>query len=100
MIRLLDFINAVISLYWYVVFASVIMSWLIGFNVVNAYNPTVRAIWNALLAVTEPLLRPIRRVIGRIIPDLRGIDISPIFLLLGIFFVQHVVIGNLREALQ
>lgn len=100
MVRLLDFIDYLISLYWYVVLASVIMSWLIGFNVVNAYNPTVRTIWNALLSVTEPLLRPIRRVLGRILPDLRGIDISPIFLLLILLFIQAVVIGNVRDALR
>lgn len=97
MIRLLDFIQHLINLYWYVVLASVIMSWLIGFNVVNAYNPTVRTIWNALLALTEPLLRPIRRFIGRILPDLRGLDISPIFLLLGLTLVEHVIIGNLKD---
>ncbi|HEX4893552.1 MAG TPA: YggT family protein [Hyphomicrobiaceae bacterium] len=97
MIRLLDFVQLLINLYWYVVLASVIMSWLIGFNVVNAYNPTVRTIWNALLALTEPLLRPIRRFIGRILPDLRGLDISPIFLLLGLTLLEHVVIGNLKD---
>lgn len=100
MVRLLDFIDYLISFYWYIVLASVIMSWLIGFNVVNAYNPTVRTIWNGLLAVTEPFLRPIRRVIGRILPDLRGIDISPIFLLLILLFIQTVVIGNIRDAIR
>jgi YggT family protein len=97
MIRLLEFVQHVLNLYWYIVLASVIMSWLIGFNVINAYNPTVRTIWNALLALTEPLLKPIRRAIGRILPDLRGIDISPIFLLLGLALVDHVIIGNLKD---
>lgn len=100
MIRLLDFIQIVLNLYWYVIFASVIMSWLIGFNVVNAYNPTVRAIWNALQALTEPLLRPIRRVLDRILPNLRGVDISPIILLLALTLVDHVIIGNLKDALR
>lgn len=100
MVRLIDFIDVLFSLYTWVVLASVIMSWLIGFNVVNAYNPTVRAFWNALLAVTEPLLRPIRRVLGRILPDLRGLDISPIFLLLAILFIRTVILGNLRDMLR
>jgi YggT family protein len=100
MIELLGFINYVITLYTYVVIAGVIMSWLIGFNVINLYNPVVRTIFDALNAVTEPLLRPIRRVINRILPDLRGIDISPIFLLLGCFFVQSVVIPNIAKLFQ
>lgn len=97
MARLLDFIGYLIHLYTYVVIASVVMSWLIGFNVINLYNPMVRTIWDALGAVTEPFLRPIRGIVNRILPGLRGIDVSPIFLLLGCFFLQSVVIGNLRD---
>jgi YggT family protein len=97
MIELLQFISYLITLYTYVVIASVVMSWLIGFNVINAYNPTVRTIWNALNVMTEPLLRPIRRFIQRILPDLRGIDISPIFLLIGCYFVQAVVLPNIAK---
>lgn len=100
MIRLLEFIQYLLSLYWWVILASVIMSWLISFNVVNAHNPTVRTIWNALLALTEPLLRPIRNVLNRVLPKLGGIDISPIFLLLGLTLVDHVIIGNLKDLLR
>lgn len=100
MVRLLDFISLLISLYIYVVWASVIMSWLIAFNVINSYNPTVRTIWNALLAVTEPLLKPIRGFINRLFPNLRGIDLSPLFLLLGLYFLDHVVLGNLKDVLR
>ena len=99
-IRVLEFIQYVIGLYWYVVVASVVMSWLIGFNVVNAYNPTARTIWNALQALTEPLLQPIRRVINRFLPNLRGIDISPIFLLLALYFIDYVIFGGLKGALR
>lgn len=99
-IRVLEFIQYVIGLYWYVILASVVMSWLIGFNVVNAYNPTVRAIWNALQALTEPLLQPIRRLISRILPNLRGVDISPIFLLLGLMFLNNVVIDTLKDLVR
>lgn len=88
MVPLLQFIEYLIQLYVYVVIASVIMSWLLAFNVINAYNPFVRSLWNALRAVTEPLLAPIRRML----PDLGGIDISPIVLLLICFFLQSVVI--------
>jgi len=97
MLELLSFISYLITLYTYIVIAGVIMSWLISFNVINLYNPVVRTIWDAIGAVTEPLLRPIRGLIQRILPDLRGIDISPIFLLLGCMFAQSVIIPNIAK---
>jgi YggT family protein len=97
MLELLSFISYLITLYTYIVIAGVIMSWLISFNVINLYNPVVRTIWDAINAVTEPLLRPIRRFTQRVLPDLKGIDISPIFLLLGCMFVQSVIIPNIAK---
>jgi YggT family protein len=91
--ELLGFISYLITLYTYVVIAGVIMSWLMAFNVVNPYNPFVRSIWQALNAVTEPLLRPIRRMM----PDLGGIDVSPVILLLGCYFVQVVILPNIAK---
>jgi len=93
MIELLGFLSYVITLYIYVIIASVIMSWLMAFGVVNPQNPTARAIWQGLSAVTEPLLRPIRNLM----PDLGAIDISPIVLLLGCVFLQSVIIPNIAK---
>ena len=87
LVYLLTFISYLIQLYVYVVIAGVILSWLMAFGVVNPYNPTVRAVWQAINAVTEPLLRPIRNAL----PNLGAIDISPIILLLGCFFVQGLI---------
>ncbi|MFM1816503.1 MAG: hypothetical protein RLZ98_3198 [Pseudomonadota bacterium] len=95
MLELLGFISYLITLYTYVVIAAVVMSWLINFNVINAYNPFVRTLWQALVAVTEPLLRPIRRMM----PDLGGVDISPIVLLLLCLFIQSVIIPNIAKVL-
>jgi YggT family protein len=95
MARLLDFISLLITLYVYIIIAGAVMSWLIAFNVVNPYNQFVRSVWQGLNALTEPLLRPIRRFM----PDLGGIDVSPVVLILACWFVQLVVIGNLREML-
>jgi len=95
MARLLDFISFLITLYVYIIIAGAVMSWLIAFNVVNPYNQFVRAVWQGLNAMTEPLLRPIRRLM----PDLGGIDVSPVVLILACWFVQIVVIGNLRDML-
>jgi YggT family protein len=93
MLELLNFISYLITLYTYVIIASVILSWLLAFNVINGYNPFVRSLWNGLRAVTEPLLMPIRRML----PDLGGIDISPVVLLLACFFIQSVVLPNIAK---
>jgi YggT family protein len=93
MLELLNFISYLIALYTYVIIASVILSWLLAFNVINGYNPFVRSLWNGLRAVTEPLLMPIRRML----PDLGGIDISPVILLLACFFIQSVVLPNIAK---
>jgi YggT family protein len=79
--------DEIIFLYMVIIFAMIIMSWLIGFNVVNGSNYYVRQVSYALHRLTEPLLGPIRRLM----PDLGGIDISPIFLVLGIIFFQKAV---------
>ena len=78
----------VIDLYFWVILATVIMSWLVAFGIINGSNPYVRQIGYALRRLTEPLLGPIRRVL----PDLGGLDISPIVLLLGLQFLKYVVV--------
>ncbi|MDX2307990.1 MAG: YggT family protein [Hyphomicrobium sp.] len=90
----LGFISYLLTLYTYVIFAVVILSFLLAFNVVNPRNNFVQSLWNALTAVTEPLLAPIRRVL----PDLGAIDISPLVLLLIIQFIQIVVFPNILKA--
>jgi len=72
--------NAVTQLYIFVIFINVILSWLIAFNVLNRHNQFVNAVWGACVAITEPLLRPIRSVL----PNMGGLDISPIVLLIAI----------------
>ena len=84
---LLDVILLVLQLYTWLIIAAAILSWLVAFNVVNARNDVVRAVWDFLYRVTEPALRPIRRIL----PNLGGIDVSPIILLLGIFFLQRII---------
>ena len=105
MIPLLNFVDLILEtlfrLYFYVVFASVIYGWLIAFNVVNPYNGVVRTIGTGLTRLTEPVLRPIRRTL----PDLGGIDLSPIVLLLLMFFIERflrdvVIRGFLVPALS
>ena len=90
MISLLNFIAMVITLYMWVVIISAILSWLFAFNVINRHNQVVYMIADSLLRLTEPALRPIRRRM----PDLGGLDISPVILILGLIFLRDVVIGD------
>ncbi len=76
-----------IDLYMWVVIVSVILSWLITFKIVNTSNRFVYAVVDFLYRITEPALRPIRRLL----PNLGGIDIAPVILILGIYFLQRVL---------
>jgi YggT family protein len=88
MIPLLGFIAMIITLYIWVVIISAILSWLVVFDIVNRRNRVVYLIGDSFHRLTEPALRPIRRVM----PDLGGIDISPVVLILGLIFLRDVVI--------
>ena len=83
----LDVIMIALNLYIWVLIASAVLSWLIAFNVVNTRNQFVSTIWDVLYRVTEPVLRRIRERL----PNLGGLDISPIILLLIIYFIQSVI---------
>ena len=84
---LLDVILLVLNLYIYVVIAAAILSWLVAFNVVNPRNQFVAMVGDFLYRITEPVLRPIRNAL----PNLGGIDISPIILILIIMFIERVI---------
>jgi YggT family protein len=88
MVPLIGFIVLVIDLYIWVVIIGAILSWLIAFNVVNTQNRFVYSVADMLYRVTEPALRPIRRVL----PNLGGIDISPVILILILLFIRDVVL--------
>lgn len=81
-------IDTVLSLYTYVIIAMIVMSWLLTFGIVNINNQFVRQVQEVIFRLTEPVLGPIRRVL----PDLGGIDLSPIVVLLGIFFVRNLLV--------
>ncbi len=78
-------LDAVLALYQWVLIVWVVMSWLVAFNVVNTYQPLVRTVMHALDALTRPLLAPIRRIV----PHLGGLDVSPLILLLLIYFLRN-----------
>jgi YggT family protein len=80
-------VHTLIWTYIYVLIAAAVMSWLIAFNVVNSHNPTVRTVVDFLYRVTEPVLQPIRRIL----PNLGGIDISPVILIIGLMFIDQLI---------
>ncbi len=77
-------ILALLDIYWWILIISAVMSWLIAFNVINTYSRPVALVGDFLYRATEPVLRPIRQFL----PNLGGLDISPIIVLLIIWFVQ------------
>ena len=81
-IALLEYL---LDLYWWVVVIAVIVSWLIAFNVINLHNNFVRQMVRMLDALTEPVFRQIRRVV----PPVGGLDLSPIIVLIAIWFIQY-----------
>lgn len=87
---ILQLILTVIEIYTWIVIASAIFSWLYAFNVVNPRNQFIAMIGNTLYKLTEPVLRPIRNVL----PDMGGLDLSPLVLLLGLFFIRVLIVNN------
>jgi YggT family protein len=84
-------VAAVIELYIWIIVINAVLSWLIAFNVVNTSNRLVYMIGDFTYRITEPALRPIRRII----PNLGGIDISPVVLILLLILVKDIILGFL-----
>jgi YggT family protein len=87
MYAFLSLVSTVISIYVWLLIAQAVLSWLVAFGIVNRYNRVVATIGDFLWRITEPLLRPIRRVL----PDLGGIDISPVILILLLWFLRNLM---------
>lgn len=86
-IPLLSIINYIIGIYVWIVIAHVIMSWLINFNIINANNNFIIMFLQFLYRITEPALSRIRRIL----PFFEGIDLSPVVLIIFLWFVQEVI---------
>lgn len=87
MISVLNLLDLLIQLYIYILIATVVMSWLIAFNIINRHNNFVRQVSYALYRLTEPVLGPIRRFL----PDLGGLDISPIIVFVILYFLRSLL---------
>jgi YggT family protein len=84
---LLATLSLILTLVWWVFLITIIMSWLISFNVINTRNQFVASVWRVLNQITEPILKPIRRII----PPVGGLDLSPLIVFIVIFFLQQLI---------
>ena len=81
-------IDILFELFMWLLIVQAIMSWLLAFNVLNPRNQVIGTIWNFMLRATEPLLRPIRRIL----PNFGGLDLSPMVLILIIYFIRRSIL--------
>ena len=87
MLAVIATLNFIINIIWFVVIASAIFSWLYAFNVINTRNEAINMIGRSLYQVTEPIYRPIRRIL----PNMGGLDLSPLVVLVILFFLQQLL---------
>jgi YggT family protein len=87
MYAFLHLVNTVITIYIWLLIAQAVLSWLVAFGIVNRHNRAVAMIGDMLWRLTEPALRPIRSFL----PDLGGIDISPVILILLLYFLRDLM---------
>ncbi|MFN4224836.1 MAG: YggT family protein [Hyphomonas sp.] len=85
---ILDVLLAILNIASWIIIIQAILSWLVVFKVVDIRNSVVGSIWGALERITEPVYRPIRNLL----PPMSGLDITPLIVLLLIFFIQQVIL--------
>ncbi|CAN5433310.1 YggT family protein [soil metagenome] len=91
MIVLLNIVQVLLTVLWWIIIIQAIMSWLIAFNVINTHNDMVFSVWTALEKITEPIYRPIRKIM----PDFGALDLSPLVVLLILYIVSNILLPAL-----
>ena len=89
---LIEVLIILLAVAWWIIVIQMILSWLVAFNVINTYNDFVRGLMRGLERMTEPLYRPIRKVL----PDFGGLDFSPMVILIVLLILDRVLRGVLR----
>ena len=87
MYSVLMLIDRIIDLYVWVIIVSAVLSWLVAFDVVNMRNRFVYLVGDTLNRLTEPVYRPVRRFL----PDMGGLDLSPLIVILGLWFLRNIM---------
>ncbi len=85
---IVDILRILLNVVWWIIVVQAILSWLVAFNVINTHNDFVRQIWGALDRMTEPMYRPIRRIL----PDFGGLDLSPLVVLVGLAIADRILV--------
>ncbi len=91
MTSIFQILMLLLDVVWFVLIAHIIMSWLINFQVLNLRQPLVAQLWHGLNRLLEPIYAPIRRIL----PDMGGLDLAPLIVLLGIYAIRIVLINNM-----
>ncbi len=89
----LDILAILLNILWWIIIVQAVMSWLLAFNVINTHNEFVRQLWLVLERITEPLYRPIRRIM----PDFGGIDLTPMVVLILLIIIRGPVMNYLYQ---
>ena len=93
--ELIGFVVYLLQLFIWIIIIQAILSWLVAFNIINLNNRFVYGVLNGLDRLLNPLLRPIRNLL----PDMGGIDLSPLVLVLGIILTQRLLQGLAMDLL-
>lgn len=96
MLVLLQIVQVLLNVLWWIIVIQAVLSWLIAFNVINTSNDFVRSLWEGLRKLTEPIYRPIRRIM----PDFGALDLSPLVVLLIIFILSDIVIPAIARSVM
>lgn len=94
MLALLQIIDLLLSVLMWIIIIQAILSWLVAFNVINTYNDFVRQLLYALDRITEPLYRPVRKIM----PDFGALDLSPMVVLLIIYIIRNIILPSVAGA--
>ena len=95
LVALLWLFDTIVGLYIFIIIAAVVVSWLVAFGVLNTYNQFARSLIRALEALTEPVFRRVRRIL----PPFGGLDLSPMIVLIILYFLRMVVDGYATRAI-
>lgn len=95
MFTLLQIVAFLLYVLWWIIIIQAVLSWLVAFNVINTNSDFVRSVLYTLDRITEPLYRPIRKIM----PDLGALDLSPLVVLLVLYILMNIVIPNIAQSL-
>lgn len=94
-LTIIQILQVILDVVWWIIFVQFILSLLISFNVINTHNQFVRSLWDGLERLTEPLYRPIRRVL----PNMGGLDLSPMVVLV-ILAILNIILRNVAVSVM